>query len=152
MQGMNRAKKKRRGGIKGRPNLIDVHVGERLRQRRVFLGMSQEKLGEAIGLPYQQVSRYERGANRIAASRLYDLCRVLDVPVGYFFEDLPEEAAASSPRHLRGDSKIPIARGLDPMAKHETLELARAYYRISDPKMRKRMFELVKAVASSTAK
>jgi transcriptional regulator with XRE-family HTH domain len=149
---MNRAKKKRRGGTKGRSNLIDVHVGARLHQRRILLGMSQEKLGETIGLSFQQIQKYERGANRIGASRLYDLCKVLDVPVGYFFEDVPEDVAASSPRHLRGDSKVPVARVLDPMAKRETLELARAYYKIPDPKVRKRMFELVKAVASSSLK
>src|ERR1041384_5108638 len=75
---------------KGFPNPIDVHVGTRVRLRRTLLGMSQEKLGEAIGLTFQQVQKYERGANRIGASRLYDLSRVLDVPVSYFFEELPD--------------------------------------------------------------
>ncbi len=149
---MGRAKKKGRSGTKGGYNAIDVHVGDRLRQRRILLGMSQERLGEAIGLTFQQVQKYERGANRIGSSRLYDLCKVLDVPVGYFFEDMPEDVAASSPRHLRAVTKIPVARVLDPMAKRETLELARAYYKIPDPKVRKRMFELVKAVASSSLK
>src|SRR5579862_3410669 len=71
-----------------KPNPVDVHVGSRVRLRRTLLGMSQEKLGDAIGLTFQQVQKYERGANRIGASRLYDLARVLDVPVSYFFEEL----------------------------------------------------------------
>src|SRR5579862_1779426 len=72
----------------GKPNPIDVHVGSRVRLRRTLLGMSQEKLGEAIGLTFQQVQKYERGANRVGASRLYDLSQVLDVPVSYFFEEI----------------------------------------------------------------
>src|SRR5678815_4355896 len=78
----------------GHPNPIDVHVGNRLRQRRTLLGMSQEKLGEAIGLTFQQVQKYERGMNRIGSSRLFDLARVLDVPVSYFFEDMSAETTA----------------------------------------------------------
>ena len=73
---------------KGFPNPIDVHVGSRIRLRRTLLGMSQERLAEAIGLTFQQVQKYERGANRVGSSRLFDLARVLDVPVAYFFEDL----------------------------------------------------------------
>src|SRR5277367_1577262 len=73
----------------GKPNPIDTHVGARVRLRRTLLGMSQEKLGEAIGLTFQQVQKYERGANRIGASRLFDLSRVLDVPVSFFFDDMP---------------------------------------------------------------
>src|SRR3546814_20113266 len=72
----------------GGPNPVDVHVGSRVRLRRTLLGMSQEKLGEAIGLTFQQVQKYERGTNRIGASRLFDLSKVLDVPVGFFFEEL----------------------------------------------------------------
>src|SRR6201998_3236858 len=74
-----------------KPNPIDVHVGGRVRLRRTLLGMSQEKLGEAIGLTFQQVQKYERGANRIGASRLFDLSRVLDVPVSFFFDDIKAE-------------------------------------------------------------
>ncbi len=132
----------------GKPNPIDVHVGSRVRLRRTLLGMSQEKLGEAIGLTFQQVQKYERGANRIGASRLFDLSRVLDVPVSFFFDDMPvsDEAmlAASSSTEERSGSYEP-----DPMAKRETLELVRAYYRINDPSVRKRLFELTKAVANA---
>ncbi|MBL4614923.1 MAG: helix-turn-helix transcriptional regulator, partial [Magnetovibrio sp.] len=75
----------------GTPRPVDVHVGARLRQRRTLLGMSQEKLGEAVGLTFQQIQKYERGANRIGASRLYQLSNVLDVSVSYFFEEMPGE-------------------------------------------------------------
>lgn len=133
----------------GRANPVDVHVGSRLRLRRSMLGMSQEKLGEAIGLTFQQVQKYERGANRIGASRLLDLARVLDVPVSFFFDDMPEEVERASPRRLRaadGDAPPPYTVA-DPLAKRETLELIRAYYRISDPKVRRRVLDLTKSLA-----
>src|SRR6476619_1745933 len=76
---------------KGFPNPIDVHVGSRIRLRRTLLGMSQERLAEAIGLTFQQVQKYERGANRVGSSRLFDLSRVLDVTVSYFFDDMPAD-------------------------------------------------------------
>lgn len=136
----------------GNPNPIDVHVGSRVRLRRTLLGMSQEKLGEAIGLTFQQVQKYERGANRVGASRLYDLSRVLDVPVGFFFDEMTEQVAGSSPGQIRGGAEIALEdqeRELDPMAKRETLELVRAYYRIVSPKVRKRIFELTKALAAA---
>ena len=79
----------------GKPNPVDVHVGSRVRLRRTMLGMSQEKLGEAIGLTFQQVQKYERGANRIGASRLHDLSCVLDVPVAYFFEEYGDGAGSA---------------------------------------------------------
>jgi transcriptional regulator with XRE-family HTH domain len=87
----------------GKPNPVDVHVGARVRLRRTLLGLSQERLGEAIGLTFQQVQKYERGANRIGASRLYDLSRVLDVPVSFFFEDMDDQTAAMSPRNVTTD-------------------------------------------------
>jgi transcriptional regulator with XRE-family HTH domain len=110
--------------------------------------MSQEKLGEAIGLTFQQVQKYERGANRIGASRLYDLSRVLDVPVSFFFDDAPvtDIDPSDHPIDIEDDS-TPIE--LDPMAKRETLELVRAYYRIIDIAVRKRLFELTKSIANA---
>src|SRR5690348_7052572 len=87
---------------KGFPNPIDVHVGSRIRLRRTLLGMSQERLAEAIGLTFQQVQKYERGANRVGSSRLFDLARVLDVPVSYFFEDMPNAVQEKSPSKLMG--------------------------------------------------
>jgi transcriptional regulator with XRE-family HTH domain len=137
----------------GFPNPIDVHVGARIRQRRTLLGMSQEKLGEAIGLTFQQVQKYERGANRVGSSRLFDLARVLDVPVSYFFEDMSPGTAAKSPSRLRGLAEPkPEPFEPDPLAKRETLELVRAYYRISDPAVRKRVFELTKALGRTVRK
>ncbi len=136
----------------GRPNPVDVHVGARVRLRRTLLGMSQEKLGEAIGLTFQQVQKYERGANRIGSSRLYDLSRVLDVPIGFFFDDMPADVAASSPGQSRGMAEDPVSYELDPMAKRETLELVRGYYKITDPHIRKRLFELTKALGTAAEK
>lgn len=145
----------RRGGGRpkgGKPNPIDVHVGSRVRLRRTLLGMSQEKLGEAIGLTFQQVQKYERGANRIGASRLYDLSRVLDVPVSFFFDDVQPPGDDPDARHGEGTGPHDRVPGEpDPMAKRETLELVRAYYRIVDPAVRRRIFELTKAVAASPA-
>ena len=136
----------------GTPRPVDVHVGARLRQRRTLLGMSQEKLGEAVGLTFQQIQKYERGANRIGASRLYQLSNVLDVSVSYFFEEMPGEV-----QRTRGDyasanraDDIETVQAGDPMARRETLELVRAYYRIEDPKVRKRVFELTKSIANAT--
>jgi len=144
----------RRGGRgrtpSGKPNPIDAHVGARVRLRRTLLGMSQEKLGEAIGLTFQQVQKYERGANRIGASRLFDLSRVLEVPVSFFFDEMPDNAASQSPRMMMNGmvEEIALEAENDPMTKRETLELVRAYYKISDPTVRKRLFELAKSLAS----
>ncbi|HLN22581.1 MAG TPA: helix-turn-helix transcriptional regulator [Patescibacteria group bacterium] len=135
----------------GKPNPIDVHVGARVRLRRTLLGMSQEKLGEAIGLTFQQVQKYERGANRIGASRLFDLSRVLDVPVSFFYDDMSDDVSQQSPRMMVAGFDEPITPfEADPMTKRETLELVRAYYRITDPQVRKRVFELAKALANAS--
>lgn len=147
----------RPGGSRGRtpsgkPNPIDIHVGSRVRLRRTLLGMSQEKLGEALGLTFQQVQKYERGANRVGASRLFDLSRVLDVPVSFFFDDMGEELKSQSPALIAGAGELEETQSQfehDPMAKRETLELVRAYYRIGDPQIRKRVYELAKALADS---
>ena len=132
----------------GVPNPVDVHVGRRLRLRRTLLGMSQEKLGEAIGLTFQQVQKYERGSNRIGASRLFDLSRVLDVPVGFFFEDMSDDVAAQSPGRARGRVQ-PVEFPPSPMTRRETLEFVRAYYKIHDVDIRRRLFEMVKALSAS---
>lgn len=132
----------------GKPNPVDVHVGARVRLRRTLLGLSQEKLGESLGLTFQQVQKYERGANRIGASRLYDLSRVLDVPMSYFFEDMGADVASLSPRHVTTDIAEVTEESIDPMSKRETLELVRAYYRIGDPTVRKRVYELAKALSA----
>ncbi len=135
-----------------RPSPIDVHVGGRVRLRRTLLGMSQEKLGEALGLTFQQVQKYERGVNRIGASRLFDLARVLDVPIGFFFDDMPD-SLGGSPGALRGRVAgfAENQEGFedDALNRRETLELVRAYYRITEPAVRKRVFELIKSLAPS---
>lgn len=136
---------------RGKPDPVDVHVGNRVRQRRTLLGMSQEKLGHALGLTFQQVQKYERGANRMGASRLHQISQILDVPVEYFFEDLPKD-----------DRGRPVSGGAsqdggqeptrnDPLTKRETLELVRAYYKITDSRVRKRVFELTKALGKSAS-
>ncbi len=133
----------------GIPNPVDVHVGARLRVRRTLLGMSQTTVGEAIGLTFQQMQKYENGANRISASRLFDLSRVLDVPVEYFFDDMPTAVAASSPTLGGGKAKKPPSYELNPMATRETMELVRAYYKIEDAEIRKRLRELAKALRAA---
>jgi transcriptional regulator with XRE-family HTH domain len=136
-----------------RPSPIDVHVGSRIRLRRTLLGMSQERLGEALGLTFQQVQKYERGVNRVGASRLFDLSRVLDVPISFFFDDMPEPLAgahgggAGAARTMAGFAEAQEGFGVDEtLNRRETLELVRAYYRITDPSVRKRVFELIKSM------
>jgi transcriptional regulator with XRE-family HTH domain len=133
-----------------RPSPIDVHVGSRIRLRRTLLGMSQERLGEALGLTFQQVQKYERGVNRVGASRLFDLSRVLDVPISFFFDDLPESLASTYGGHLTrrtaGFSEMQDGFTDDALNRRETLELVRAYYRITDPAVRKRVFDLIKSM------
>lgn len=134
----------------GTPNPVDVHVGGRVRLRRTLLGMSQEKLGESVGLTFQQIQKYERGANRIGASRLFEFSKILDVPVSFFFDDM------SSVQSGRVDGPVPqgahdhpqtMLTDDTPLTRRETLELVRAYYRISDPQVRRRLFELTKSLA-----
>jgi len=134
----------------GGPNPVDIHVGNRVRQRRMSLGMSQERLGAALGLTFQQVQKYERGANRIGASRLFDLSRVLDVSVSFFYEDMSDETRAQTPSQLLGrrQSEAALDMAQDPETRRETLELVHAYYRITDVAIRKRVFELAKTLGA----
>ncbi len=116
-----------------------------------MLGMNQMKLGAALGLSFQMVQKYERGTNRIAASRLYQLSEILDVPVSYFFDDMPPDVAGGFPGLPAGMTEVQgVASEADTLAKRETLELVRAYYRISNEKVRKRVFELTKALAKAS--
>ena len=130
------------------PNPVDVHVGRRIRLRRTLLGMSQEKLGTAVKLTFQQIQKYESGANRVGSSRLYEISQILDVPVAFFFEEMSPETAEVPPGLAEEQKEMDY----DPLAKRETLELVRAYYRIEDPRVRKRIFELTKAVAGTIRK
>lgn len=127
------------------PNPIDIHVGQRLRLRRTLLGLSQETLGEAVGITFQQLQKYERGANRISASRLFNLSQVLGVPVTFFFDDLPVQDVELV------DEEPSETQEFESMARRETLELVRAYYRIPEEMVRRRTFELVKALAGDNS-
>ncbi|MDX2159313.1 MAG: helix-turn-helix transcriptional regulator [Hyphomicrobiaceae bacterium] len=129
-----------------RPNPVDVHVGSRVRLRRMLLGISQEKLGERLGLTFQQVQKYEKGVNRIGASRLYDLCNVLSVPVSFFYEGLASNEARLQP--TPGFAEAPTeANILEFLSTREGLELNKAFARIQDAKTRRAILELVRALA-----
>ncbi len=143
--------KSRRGRGRG-IGPVDVHVGARLRQRRTLLGMTQTNLSDALGVSYQQMQKYERGMNRIGSSRLFDLSRILDVPIQFFFDDMPARVAASSPAQGGGRAKKPPRYEPDPMATRETLELVRGYYKIRDPELRKRLYELTKTLGAAASK
>ncbi len=127
------------------PNPIDKHVGSRVRMRRMMLGMSQEKLGNALGLTFQQVQKYEKGTNRIGASRLQQIAHIVQVPVSFFFEGAP--AVAGSARH-DGMSEAPSpAYVSDFLATSDGLALTKAFMRISDSKLRRRIVDLVEQIA-----
>ena len=136
----------------GIPSPVDVHVGARLRVCRTLLGMSQTTLGDAIGLTFQQVQKYERGSNRISASRLFALTRVLDVPIEYFFDDMPAAVEACSPGRGGGKAKKPPSYEPNPIATRETLELVRAYYKITDPQIRNRLYKLTMAAGAAASR
>jgi len=124
-----------------------------MRQRRTLLGMSQSKVGEAVGLTFQQIQKYERGFNRIGSSRLYELAKVLDVPVSYFFDEMPSSALSGRPMPGRkgfGEAGTPSGQDKDPLIKRETLELVRAYYKIRDGRVRNCIFEMVKATGAAS--
>lgn len=147
-RGPHALRKLTRRRVPGVSDPIGVHVGSRVRLRRSLLGLSQERLAEAVGLTCQQIQKYERGVNRIGASRMYDLAHVLDVPVSFFFDDMPDDVRQrdAAPFPVTADKEAPGAEP-NPLNRRETLELVRAYYRIQSARLRKRMFELVKAVA-----
>ena len=138
--------------VDGTPNAVDLHVGARVRLRRTLMGMSQDTLGEAIGMSFQQVQKYECGANRISSSRLYDLSRVLDVPVSFFFDGMDEATINASPVSvIMGEASTTHHQTYehDPMAKRETLELVRAYFAIPDAKVRRSVYDLAKELGKS---
>jgi transcriptional regulator with XRE-family HTH domain len=119
------------------PHPVDISVGNRVRGRRILMGMSQERLAEELGITFQQVQKYEKGSNRVSASRLSDISRILDVEPGYFFEDFSEGKRPNQ-------SSQPAQP--DPLNKRETLELVRAYYRITDPNVRHQLTALIRSL------
>jgi transcriptional regulator with XRE-family HTH domain len=129
---------------KKKPNPIDIHVGSRIRLRRTMLGMSQEKLGESLGITFQQIQKYEKGTNRVGASRLQNISSILNVPVSFFFEDAPGEQSGSSGVTEASSSNYVV----DFLSSSEGLQLNRAFVKISDPKVRRRIVDLVKALAA----
>ncbi|CZT34002.1 helix-turn-helix domain-containing protein [Rhizobium sp. 9140] len=132
---------------KKKPNPIDIHVGSRIRLRRTMLGMSQEKLGEALGITFQQIQKYEKGTNRVGASRLQNISAILNVPVSFFFEDAPGDSGSGG-----GASGMAEASSsnyvVDFLSSSEGLQLNRAFVKIGDPKVRRKIVDLVKALAA----
>jgi transcriptional regulator with XRE-family HTH domain len=127
---------------------VDVHVGRRLRLRRTILGLSQDAIGSAIGVTFQQVQKYERGINRMSASRLHDFSKILKVNIGYFFDGYGEDFEDVVMGHAMGMAE-PDAPAFEhnPISNRETMDVMRAYYRIKNPSTRKRLLDLIKAVA-----
>lgn len=144
-----------RGGAR-RPNPVDLHVGGRVRLRRMILGMSQEKLGDLLNLTFQQVQKYEKGINRIGAGRLFDLARVLGVPVSFFYDEFRPSVGAAGlavgfedpPRGERPPEDFVIRF----LGSREGLELNKAFVRITDPQVRRAVIELVRSLAGGEEK
>lgn len=128
------------------PHPVDVHVGRRLRLKRTILGLSQESIGKQIGVTFQQIQKYERGINRMGASRLYDFSKTLGVQVSYFFEGFGDYAQEDGSILSAAESPAPNFEH-ETMNNRETLDVMRAYYRIKNPNVRKRIVELIKAMA-----
>lgn len=138
----------------GVPDPIDVHVGYRLRLRRNLAGISQEQLGKASDLTFQQIQKYERGINRMGASRLFRIARILDVSVSYFFDEMPQGIVFSDLYGFSDNEQEKLDGTPDNdkevLYGRETLELVRAYHRIVDAKQRRRVLELIKSMADDS--
>ncbi len=133
-----------------RPNPVDIHVGGRVRLRRMILGMSQEKLGESLGLTFQQVQKYEKGVNRIGASRLYDLSKVLGVPVQFFYEDVQDTNNGPASAQVGFAERPAESYVVDFLSSRDGLELNKAFLKVTDPKVRKSIVDLVKTLAGES--
>ena len=128
-----------------RANAVDAHIGLRVRTRRMLIGMSQERLGELLKVTFQQIQKYERGANRVSASRLFQLARVLGVPISYFYEALIESPETRTPGFAEtADDEVPILAFLNT---REGIELNRAFQRITDPAKRRAVVDLVRSMS-----
>ena len=132
---------------KKKPNPIDIHVGSRIRLRRTMLGKSQEKLGESLGITFQQIQKYEKGTNRVGASRLQNISSILNVPVSFFFEDAPGDSSTGPSGMAEASSSNYV---VDFLSSSEGLQLNRAFVKIGDPKVRRKLVDLVKALASGS--
>lgn len=132
------------------PHPVDVHVGRRLRLKRTILGLSQESVGKEIGVTFQQIQKYERGINRMGASRLFDFAKTLGVPIQYFFEGYGDYAMDEVSAYALGEQPSGSYEH-EKVNNRETLEVMRAYYRIKSPALRKRIIDLIKAMADENA-
>lgn len=124
------------------PNPIDVHVGTRVRLRRALIGMSQEKLGEQLGITFQQVQKYEKGTNRIGASRLYRIAQILGVPVSFFYDDMPGAQPEAGFAEGGGEQYV-----VDFLSSSEGLQLNRAFMKIKNQRVRRKVVDLVRTLA-----
>lgn len=134
-----------------RANPMDAHVGSRVRLRRMLLGMSQERLGEQLGLTFQQVQKYEKGVNRIGASRLFELAQVLSVPIQYFYDDAPSPAEGGGFAVPGMAERSQEGFVIEFLSSREGLDLNKAFVRIVDPKVRRAVVDLVKTLASENS-
>ncbi len=132
---------------KKKPNPIDIHVGSRIRLRRNMLSMSQEKLGEGLGITFQQIQKYEKGTNRVGASRLQAISTVLGVPVSFFFEDAPGHDPTGAQGMAEDNSTSYV---VDFLNSAEGLQLNRSFVKITDSKVRKKIIDLVKALSAES--
>ena len=134
---------------------VDIHVGTRMRQRRSLVGMRLSQFSEFVGLANYQIQKYERGKNRVSSSRLYEFAKVLNVPVSYFFDEMPSTALSGRPMSGRrrkgfGEAGTPFGREKDPLSKRETLELMRAYDKIDEERVRHAIFATIKALGDTS--
>ncbi|MEK1854097.1 MAG: helix-turn-helix domain-containing protein [Phyllobacterium sp.] len=127
---------------KKRPNPVDVHVGARIRLRRNMIGLSQEKLGESLGITFQQIQKYEKGMNRVGASRLQAIGNILNVPVTFFFDDMPGQS--DKPKGFDEESETTYVVGF--LNSSEGIQLARAFAKITDAKIRRKILDLVRTL------
>ena len=127
---------------KKRPNPVDVHVGARIRLRRNMIGLSQEKLGESLGITFQQIQKYEKGMNRVGASRLQSIGNILNVPVTFFFDDMPGQS--DKPKGFEEESETTYVVGF--LNSSEGIQLARAFAKIGDAKIRRKILDLVRTL------
>ena len=127
------------------PNPIDVHVGSRVRLRRTMKGMSQEKLGDSLGITFQQIQKYEKGSNRIGASRLQNISTILETPISFFFEDAPDSSGAQAKGMGEAKSTNYV---VDFLSSTEGLQLNRAFVKIDNANVRRKIVDLVKSLAS----
>ena len=134
---------------------VDIHVGTRMQQRRSLVGMSRSRFSESVGLTSWQIYKYEQGTNRVSSSRLYEFAKVLNVPVSYFFDEMPSNALSGRPvsgrgRKRFGEAGTPFEKEKNPLIKRETLELLRAYDMIDENRVRRSIFATVKALGESS--